>query len=162
MTKLSRPKINLHRKNMLLAAASLFLAVSCLAATPFALGINFDPQEMRQRSNQGEAREQEERKRQEREGFKNEELELRRRMERAERALMQATLAKEAKITMGQAIQFATYQQPGTVLECRLVRERGEVFFNVVVFSGNDAENNATHLQISAVDGRILRTERER
>ena len=159
MTMLSRSKMNLHRKNMLLVAASLFLAVSCLAATPFALGINFNPQEARQRSSQQEEREQEERKRQEREGVKNEELEARRQQERAN---MRATLAKEAKITMAQAIQLATYQQPGTVLECRLVRERGEVFFNVVVFSGNDVENNATHMQISAVDGRILKTEKER
>lgn len=159
MTKLSRSKIHLHRKNILLAAASLFLAVSCLAATPFALGINFNPQEARQEARQREEREQQERRRQEGEGVKNEELEARRQQERAK---MQATLAKEAKITMGQAIQFATYQQPGTVLECRLVRERGEIFFNVVVFSGNDVENNTAYIQISAVDGRILKTEKER
>ena len=89
------------------------------------------------------------------------ELEERRKFEMEMKARHQAELVKEAKITMAQAIQFATYHQPGTVLECRLGRERDEVVYHVVIISGEGKESATTHLQISAIDGRVMNSEKE-
>jgi len=77
------------------------------------------------------------------------------------KARHQAELLKEAKITMAQAIQFATYHQPGTVLECRLGRERDDVVYHVVIVSAEGTESANTHVQISAIDGRVIRSEKE-
>src|SRR5262249_24464588 len=65
MTILSRPKISLRRKNLLLAAAALVFIVSCVVAAPFALRININsmtPQGVGVTTRQGvtqEAREKE-------------------------------------------------------------------------------------------------------
>jgi uncharacterized membrane protein YkoI len=89
------------------------------------------------------------------------ELEEKRKLEREMKAKHQAELVKEAKVTMAQAIQFATYHQPGTVLECRLGRERDEVVYHVVIVSGEGTESGNTHVQISAIDGRVIRSDKE-
>lgn len=70
-----------------------------------------------------------------------------------------AELAKQANITMPQAIQIAMSQQPGTVMQCRLIggRPGGEgeqVFYILTIVSGDDS----TAMLISAVDGRVVRT----
>ena len=69
-------------------------------------------------------------------------------------------LAKLAQISMPQAIQIATTQQPGTVLECRMVGRRWEdrevVFYDVRILSAEGAERTFTRFAISAIDGRIL------
>src|SRR6267142_5459821 len=79
-----------------------------------------------------EARRREEREREikeEREPrFKAElaERERREQIELAAKATMQAALVNLAKISMDQAIQIATSQQPGKVLACSLVGEHWE------------------------------------
>src|SRR5262245_2988001 len=69
-------------------------------------------------------------------------------------------LAKLPQIPMQQAIQIATAQQPGTVLECRLVGRVVEdlwlVFYDVRILSAEGAERTFTRFAISAIDGRIL------
>ena len=69
-------------------------------------------------------------------------------------------LAKLPQIPMQQAIQIATAQQPGTVLECRLVGRVVEdlwlVFYDVRILSAEGAERTSTRFAISAIDGRIL------
>jgi len=80
-------------------------------------------------------------------------------------------LARQAKISMDQAIQIATSRVPGKVLECSLVGERwkeeGElakpslVLYHVVILSGDDANPVAYHVLINAVDGSLFRTEKE-
>jgi len=47
------------------------------------------------------------------------------RVESAARAQRQIELARQAKITMDQAIQTALHESPGTVTEARLIGERG-------------------------------------
>ena len=72
---------------------------------------------------------------------------------------------------MEQAIQIATSQQPGKVLECSLNGEHweepgklakdGQVFYHVVILSGDEASPEATHVLVNAIDGTILKTEKE-
>jgi beta-lactamase regulating signal transducer with metallopeptidase domain/uncharacterized membrane protein YkoI len=98
--------------------------------------------------------------------FQEREFEARRlaqQLEREVRAKRQSELAKEAKVTMQQAIQIATSQQPGTVMECRLigeklVGERDTVLYVVTVLSSNETESTTTRVVISAIDGRVVKT----
>jgi len=86
-------------------------------------------------------------------------------------ARMRLELARQAKLSMDQAIQIATSKVPGKVLECSLVGERwkdeGElakpslVLYHVVILSGDEANPVAYHVLINAVDGSLFRTEKE-
>jgi beta-lactamase regulating signal transducer with metallopeptidase domain len=74
-----------------------------------------------------------------------------------------AELAKKANITMQQAIQIAMSQQPGTVMQCRLISEqpageRDQVFYILTIVSGDEQKSASTTMLISAVDGRVVRT----
>ncbi|MCI0664892.1 MAG: hypothetical protein L0220_27830, partial [Acidobacteria bacterium] len=189
MKLLSRPKRNVRGKNLLLITAAVLFAVPCVAAAPFALRIGINPLDAvvtpQQNANQ------EKRGAQKREdvkvkvsykltqkkaapkreiviGDKGEEIVLIpkiiaiRKLEREMRAKDQAELAKQARITMQQAIQVATNQQPGTVMECRLGREEGEVVYKLLILSGDDKESIATYFLISAIDGRVVKFEKEK
>jgi uncharacterized membrane protein YkoI len=72
----------------------------------------------------------------------------------------EAELAELPQIPKQQAIQIATAQQPGTVLECRLVGREVEdlwlAFYDVRIISTGGAERTFTRFAISAIDGRIL------
>ena len=144
---MKRPKRNVYRKTLLLLTASLFVVVSCVAARPFAL--NLIPQEAKQEG----ASQQEEWERAKRKALSGPEHEAAIRREMAELASM----VKEAKITMEQAIQIATSQQPGTVVECRLARELDEVSFMLLIVSGDETQSTASRVQVSAIDGRVIR-----
>jgi beta-lactamase regulating signal transducer with metallopeptidase domain/uncharacterized membrane protein YkoI len=91
------------------------------------------------------------------------ELMAHRKLEREIMARRQAELAKKANITMQQAIQIAMSQQPGTVMECRLIGERMEgerdqVLYILTIVSGDESESASTHMLISAMDGRVVKT----
>ena len=72
---------------------------------------------------------------------------------------------------MDQAIQIAVSSSPGKVLNCSLVGERwkepfeldksGRVLYHVVILSGDDAEPVINHVWVNAVDGSVVKTERE-
>lgn len=80
-------------------------------------------------------------------------------------------LAKQARLSMDQAIQIATSKIPGKVLEASLVGERwsgeGElakpslVLYHLVILSGDDANPTTIHVFVNAADGSIVKTERE-
>ena len=86
-------------------------------------------------------------------------------------ALMQSALVRLAKISMEQAIQIATSQQPGKVLECSLNGERweepgklakdGQVFYHVVILSDDEANPVKTHVLVNAIDGTIFKVGKE-
>ena len=103
----------------------------------------------------------EERAREERES-QDPEIVAKRRAEREAMAKRQAWLAKEARITMQQAIQIATNQYPGTVLESRLVRERDQPWYILAILSDNGTETTTTRVVMSAIDGSIMKQEQER
>jgi TonB family protein len=93
------------------------------------------------------------------------------REEREQQDKQRTVLAKMAKISMDQAIQIATSQAPGKVLECSLVGERwkgpGElaqpsvVLYHVVILSGDEANPVTYHVLVNAVDGSVWKTEKE-
>jgi len=105
-------------------------------------------------------RQKEERARAEREAEERaltpEQREERRKAEREMKARQQSELVKEAKITMPQAIQIATNQYPGTVLESRLVRERDQACYLLAILSENGTETTTTRVLMSAIDGSVL------
>ena len=85
----------------------------------------------------------------------------RQRKEIREAMARRQALAKQAKITMGQAVRIAADQQPGTVTECSLVAERDQVFYRILIISGDEANSKITRLLVNAVDGSIVSTGRE-
>jgi uncharacterized membrane protein YkoI len=98
-----------------------------------------------------------------------EERERKERVELEMREVRQAALVRLAKINMDQAIQIANSQQPGKVLECNLnashwkepgkLADDGFVFYHVVI--ANEAGEGAAHVWVNAVDGSIIKTEKE-
>jgi uncharacterized membrane protein YkoI len=96
------------------------------------------------------------------------ELERRRELEIEMRAVTQAALVKLARISMEQAIQIATSQQPGTVLLATLgakgweepgkLGKDGVVFYHVEIADGTDG--SATLVFVNAIDGTVIKTEK--
>lgn len=73
----------------------------------------------------------------------------------------QASMAQQATMSMDRAIQIAVSQHPGKVLSCNLGRQKdGEVFYRLVIIGEGD-KSAATHVWVSATDGRILKTEHD-
>ncbi len=97
--------------------------------------------------------------------------EAERRAERETEAKQKAELARRANITMDQAIQVATSQSPGKVLECSLVAEHWEapgklskdsrVLYHVVILSGDEVNPTTGHVLVDALDGTIVKTSKE-
>jgi TonB family protein len=91
--------------------------------------------------------------------------------EREQEARQQAELARQAKISMDQAIQIAVSQSPGKVFECSLVGERWEgtgelakpsvVLYHVVILTGDESKPTTTHVLVSALDGTIVKADKE-
>ena len=87
------------------------------------------------------------------------------------KATMQSALVNLARISMEQAIQIATSRQPGKVLACSLVGEHWEapgklakdarVLYHTVIISGDDANPVITHVLINALDGSVVKAEKE-
>jgi beta-lactamase regulating signal transducer with metallopeptidase domain/uncharacterized membrane protein YkoI len=200
MSLLRKPKLNARRKTVLLTVVSLILVVPCLAAASFAMRFDVnstDENQVQEPSQQERIQEpsQEEKaardkakleelhRRQEEANIKErlasdpqfraeiEERRMKEEMELKMRAIRQAALAKLARVTMEQAIQMATSQQPGKVLECSLVGEHWEeparlatdakVLYHVVILSGDEPNLITTHVLVNALDGTILKTENE-
>ena len=89
------------------------------------------------------------------------EIAARRRAELEEMVRKQAELARQANISMQQAIQIATTQYPGTVLESRLAGERNQTCYIITILSDNGSETTTTRLVMSANDGSILKSIKE-
>jgi beta-lactamase regulating signal transducer with metallopeptidase domain/uncharacterized membrane protein YkoI len=80
----------------------------------------------------------------------------------AGRTQEQAELTQLATMSMDRAIQIANSQYPGKVLSCSLGRQKdGQVFYRLVIINGEGDKSAATHVWVSATDGRILKTEHE-
>ena len=191
MSLLKKPKLDARWKKLLLIAVSLVLVVPCLAAASFAMRFDIaslsavpqqdkESQEKKVKDERDskeyrERKELEERERDRRNGiaFTGSEDLMRHRLEdeMKMKAIMQSALVRLAKISMEQAIQIATSQQPGKVLECSLNGEHweepgklakdGQVFYHVVILSGDEANPETTHVLVNAIDGTIFKSEKE-
>jgi hypothetical protein len=62
---------------------------------------------------------------------------------------------------MDRAIQIATSQVPGKVLACSLGRDGDKIFYHVIIIGGDGDKSTATYVWVSAIDGQILKTEKE-
>ena len=192
MSLLRKPKLDTRRKRTMLIAFSILLLVPCLTVASFAMKFDLQPAESttaaqdpaqekeRKEKEMVETRSMDEKRtrenllkeRMEADPKFREEVMRKRELEMEMRAVRQAALVRLARITMDQAIQIATSQTAGKVLECNLQGERweepgklardGYVFYHVVLVTADDTESGAaTHVWVNAVDGSIIKTEKE-
>ena len=87
------------------------------------------------------------------------------------RDIRNAALVRLARIPMDQAIQIAISQQPGKVLESSLQAEHWEapgqlakdsfVFYHISILSGDENSPALNHVWVNAVDGTIIKNEKE-
>ena len=184
MSLLKKPEMNTRWKKLLLFAVALLIAVPCVAAT--ALAMRFDVEtnaqdpvvQEKERKDKEEVLETKVRRANEMDELKmkmaqdpafREERERKEKIEMEMREVRQAALIRLAKINMDQAIQIATSQQPGKVLLCSLegkgweepgkLAKDGIVFYHVMI--GEEGTVGATHIWVNAIDGSIIKTEKE-
>lgn len=184
MTLLSKPKLNTRWKKLPLFAVSLLLLAPSFAAAAFAMRFELantmqDPAQQEKElveKKRGEAIDREATSEREFKERMSHDPRFREEMQRKEdlelelRAVKQAALLRLARISMDQAIQIATSQTPGKVLECSLNAEHweepgklakdGYVFFHVVI-ADETTPGAATHVLVNAVDGSIIKSEKE-
>ncbi|HEX6728541.1 MAG TPA: M56 family metallopeptidase [Pyrinomonadaceae bacterium] len=87
------------------------------------------------------------------------------------RNIMHAALIRMARIPMDQAIQIALSQHPGKVIQSSLGAKDWEepgkpakdaqVFYHVIVLSDDENSPSMTHVWINAIDGTVMKTEKE-
>jgi uncharacterized membrane protein YkoI len=173
MSLLRKPELNTRWKKLLLIVVSLLLLVPCVAAATYAM--RFDVEKKAQDPATQEKEKVEMKRREARTEEMSADPRVREEMERKERVEMemrevrQAALVRLAKINMDQAIQIATAQQPGKVLLCSLeathwkepgkLADDGFVFYHVMI--ANENSEGATHIWVNAIDGAIIKTEKE-
>jgi beta-lactamase regulating signal transducer with metallopeptidase domain len=179
MSLLKKPNFQTRWKKSLLIVVSLLLLVPCAAAAAFAMRFDVDTQEPQEKAlTQQEKQEpkrrsgepiEEMKRRMESDPQFREEVERKERAEMEMREVRQAALVRLAKVNMDQAIQVATSQQPGKVLLCSLeashweapgkLANDGFVFYHVMI--ANEGDVGATHVWVNAIDGTIMKTEKE-
>lgn len=81
---------------------------------------------------------------------------------REERTRKQVEMTRGATISMDRAIQIATSQIPGKVLACSLGRDGDKIFYHLVIINAEGDKSTTTYVWLSATDGQILKTEKER
>ncbi len=183
MSLLKKPNLHTRWKKLLLVGVALLVAVPCLAAATFAMRFDFETN-AQEPTTQGKERREKEvletkvrranemdevRIRMAQDPAFREEMERKQKVEMEMREVRQAALIRLAKINMDQAIQIATSQQPGKVLLCSLeakgweepgkLAKDGIVFYHVMI--ANEGEVGATHTWVNAIDGSIIKTEKE-
>ena len=183
MSLLTKPKLNGRWKRLLLVAVSLLLLVPSFAAAAFAMRFELAPaQDPAQQEKELEAKRKTDainresrtavdiKERMARDPQFREELQRKREVEMEMRAVKQAALVRLSRLTMDQAIQIATSQTPGKVLECYLDADKweepgklakdGVVFYRVVI-ADEATPGGLTHVWVNAVDGAIIKGEKE-
>jgi uncharacterized membrane protein YkoI len=191
MSLLKKPDTHRRSRRLLLVACSLLLLVPAVAAAAFAMRFDFESnepalvsqeplqeKELKEKQRTAEVRERSRISEVEfAERMKNdpkfrEEVERKRELELQFRSLRQNALLSLARISMDQAIQIATSQTPGKVMQCILdggkwkepgvLEKDGQVFYRVVLVTGEDAATGGlTHVWVNAIDGSVIKTERE-
>jgi beta-lactamase regulating signal transducer with metallopeptidase domain len=182
MSLLKKPNFQTRWMKSLLIVVSLLLLVPCAAAAAFAMrfDVETNAQEPQEKVTQQDKEKLEtmQRRAESMEGMKRrmesdpqirEEIARKQEVEMEMRAVRQAALIRLSKINMDQAIQIATSQQPGKVMVCTLdakgweepgkLARDGIVFYRVVI--ADEATGGATHVWVNAIDGTIIKTEKE-
>jgi beta-lactamase regulating signal transducer with metallopeptidase domain/uncharacterized membrane protein YkoI len=182
MSLLRKPELNTRWKKPLLVAVSLLLLLPCVAAAAFAMRFEMNPNAQdpgQQEERRKEKLEQGAREARTVEGMKermasdpefSREVQRKMEVEMEMRSIKQAALVRLARLNMDQAIQIATSQQPGKVLMCSLdargweepgkLAKDGVVFYHVIIADEANA-GGATHVWVNALDGAIMKSEKE-
>lgn len=180
---LKKPNLHTRGTKLLLVGVALLIAVPCFAAAAFAMRFDVETNAQEPTTQEKERKDKEVvetkmRRANELDEVKirmaqdpafREERERKERVEMEMREVRQAALIRLAKINMDQAIQIATSQQPGKVLLCSLeakgweepgkLAKDGIVFYHVMI--ANEGEVGASHIWVNAIDGSIIKTEKE-
>jgi bla regulator protein blaR1 len=183
MSLLKKPNLHTHWKKSLLVVVALLLVVPCVAAATFAMRFDVETNAQEPAAQEKERKEKElvetkMRRANELDELKmkmaqdpafREEMERKQKLEMEMREKRQAALIRLARINMDQAIQIANSQTPGKVLLCSLeakgweepgkLAKDGIVFYHVMI--GNEGDVGATHVWVNAIDGSIIKTEKE-
>ncbi|HEU4934315.1 MAG TPA: M56 family metallopeptidase, partial [Pyrinomonadaceae bacterium] len=182
MSLLKKPNLHTRWKKLLLVGVALLIAVPSIAATAFAMRFdvetNAQDPAVQEKQREKEVLETKMRRANEMDELKmkmaqdpafREEVERKQRVEMEMREIKQAALIRLAKVNMDQAIQIATSQQPGKVLLCTLdakgwekpgkLATDGVVFYHVIIADENTP--GASHVWVNAIDGSIIKTEKE-
>lgn len=93
--------------------------------------------------------------------YSGREMKMRRDAEQQGRAERARDLTRSAVLSMDRAIQIATSLVPGKVLACSLGRDGDKIFYHVVIIGGDGDKSTATYVWVSAIDGQVLKTEKE-
>ncbi len=183
MSLLKKPNLHTPWKKSLLVVGALLLLVPSVVAATFAMRFDVATNAQETTAQEKERKDKEivetkMRRSNEMDEMKKrmaddpafrEEVERKQRVEMEMREVRQAALIRLAKINMDQAIQIATSQQAGKVLLCSLeakgweepgkLAKDGIVFYHVMI--ANEGEVGATHIWVNAIDGSIIKTEKE-
>ena len=183
MSLLSKPKMNRRWKKLMLVAVSLLLLVPSLAAAAFAMHFELAPQDPAQQEKELDTKHKVDalnresrastvdiKERMARDPKFREEIQRKREVEIEMRAIKHAALVRLSRITMDQAIQIATSQTPGKVMECHLDADKweepgklardGVVYYRVVI-ADEATPGGTTHVWVNAVDGSLIKSEKE-
>ena len=181
MSLLKKPELNTRWKKLLLVVVALLLLVPCVVAASFASRFDVESNAQDPPAQEPERKEKVEMKMREARtademnekmsadpAFR-EEIARKQKLEMEMSEIRQAALIRLAKINMDQAIQIATSQTPGKVLLCSLeakgwekpgtLAKDGMVFYHVMI--ANEGDVGATHVWVNAIDGTIIKTEKE-
>ncbi|HKS09607.1 MAG TPA: M56 family metallopeptidase [Pyrinomonadaceae bacterium] len=186
MSLLSKPTLNRRWKQLLLFAVSLLLLIPSFAAAAFAMRFELaataqeptqQEKELKQKAKVDSEMRREAftaneqfKERTARDPRFREEIERKREVEMEMRALKQAALVRLSRITMDQAIQIATSQFPGKVLNCNLDGDRWEepgklakdgVVYYEVIIADEVVDGGVTRVAVNAVDGTIIKSGKE-
>jgi uncharacterized membrane protein YkoI len=185
MSLLNKPKLNRRWKRLSLVAVSLLLLIPSLAAAAVAMRFELAPIAQEPTQQERELKEKAKadavmrreafttndqlKERMARDPNFRAEVQRRREVEMEMRAVKQAALVRLSRITMDQAIQIATSQFPGKVINCNLDADRweepgklakdGVVFYEVVI--ADEVNEGVTRVAVNAVDGTIIKSGKE-
>ena len=183
MSLLRKPELNTRWTKLLLLVVALLISVPCVAAATFAMRFDVETNVQEPAAQEKERKDKEivetkMRRANEMDEMKmrmsqdpafREEMERKQKLEMEMQEVRQAALIRLSKINMDQAIQIATSQTPGKVLVCSLeakgweepgkLAKDGVVFYHVMI--ANEGDVGATHIWVNAVDGTIIKTEKE-
>jgi TonB family protein len=74
----------------------------------------------------------------------------------AEFRQVQTELAARVKIPMSKAIEAATKDHPGTVVNCELRGSADNIFYAITIVHGEEQQRQSMTVLVSAIDGKVL------
>ena len=173
MKILNKSKITANRRNLLLSSASFVFVLSVIVTLSFTLipvvaqQSSTPENEAKRKAEAKAARDNGQNPVNKNSGDKQQqsdtELAAKQKAESEISSLSQSDLAKQTKITMAEAIEIATRNQPGTVLEAKMVfvkiKDANQAFYAIKIVFDQGTEKGEKLLLINGNDGKIEKPE---